>query len=69
MTVTLFRLGELMSIEAHAREIAAFAVRQTKKSREIDLVRLSFIALDGESDVDTFRLEELLPEQQFRPGD
>jgi len=57
-----YQLPEQATIEEHAREIAVFAIAKTKKSKQIDAVRVIFgvESADGSRSY-TFALADLMP--------
>jgi hypothetical protein len=56
-----YRLPEQETPEGHAREIAAFAIGKTTKSKQIDAVRVLFQSPG--SGPYTFALDDLMPNQ------
>jgi hypothetical protein len=75
---TNYRLPDRVTTEAHAREVASFAIGQTTKSKEVDAVRVLFrtpsstggVEGTGDADSYTFALADLVPiPPQGRPVD
>jgi hypothetical protein len=66
-----YQLPGQVTTEGHAREIAAFAIGKTTKSKQIDVVRVLFQDPSGKEGVEatdgsrsyTFALDDLMPSQ------
>ena len=75
---TNYQLPEQVTTEAHARDVAAFAIGKTTKLKQLDAVRVQFRNASRKEGVEgtdgsgsyTFALDELTPSQpQARPTD
>ena len=56
-----YELPKEVTAKYHAREIAAFAIGRTKKSKEIDNVEVLFQTSAGDLESFSFALDELMP--------
>jgi hypothetical protein len=72
---TNYQVPDQVTTEAHAREVAAFAIGKTKKVKEIDAVKVLFQTPSMKKGVEgtdgsgpyTFALDDLMPSHR-RPG-